>query len=198
MRSWCVLCSAFHNYRFPSTLVGETLVTHSSRMAWSSAAAAAKMPVLVLSAAAAAILLFSLLLSVSSPSSPICSCPGPTVSAAAGERISATAEDVRWVRDQIEANGLHMQDNVLRKGINPRTRAQQLQDLVQSVTPLSLPLYLIVFIGIQIVPFGGCFRNLFCEQFWKLVFWKFWEMAHLFRKYQRYVLKLSKSMYVTK
>lgn len=32
---------------------------------------------------------------------------------------------------QIEANGIHMQDNVLRKGINPRTRAQQLQDLIE-------------------------------------------------------------------
>ncbi|GFY90633.1 S-adenosyl-L-methionine-dependent methyltransferases superfamily protein [Actinidia rufa] len=99
-------------------------------MAWSSLSAAAKVPVLVLSAAAAAILLFSLLPPLSSPS-PICSCLGPTVSPAAGERISATEEDVRWVRYQIEANGLHMQDNVLRKGINPRTRAQQLQDLVQ-------------------------------------------------------------------
>ena len=151
-------------------------------MAWVSLAAAAKVPVLVLSAAAAAIVLFSLLPPLSSPSSsPDCSCPGP----AAGEMISATAEDLKWVRDQIEANGLHMQDNVLRKGINPRTRAQQFQDLIQSVTPLSLPLYLIVFIGIQIVPFGGCFRNLFCEQFWKLVFWNFSETTRSFRKYQR-------------
>lgn len=38
---------------------------------------------------------------------------------------------MKWVKDQIEANGLHMQDNVLRKGINPRTRSQQLQDLIQ-------------------------------------------------------------------
>ncbi|XP_057502382.1 uncharacterized protein LOC130786158 [Actinidia eriantha] len=97
-------------------------------MAWVSLAAAAKVPILVLSAAAAAIVLFSLLPPLSSPSSsPACSCPGP----AAGEMISATAEDLKWVRDQIEANGLRMQDNVLRKGINPRTRAQQLQDLIQ-------------------------------------------------------------------
>lgn len=47
------------------------------------------------------------------------------------ERTSATKEDIEWVRDQIHKNGLHMQDNVLRKGINPRTRAQQLQDLIQ-------------------------------------------------------------------
>lgn len=33
------------------------------------------------------------------------------------------------MKDQIRANGLHMQDNVLRKGINPRTRVQQLEDL---------------------------------------------------------------------
>ena len=43
-----------------------------------------------------------------------------------------TEEGVRdmrsWVKDQIRANGLQMHDNVLRKGINPRTRAQQLED----------------------------------------------------------------------
>lgn len=40
-----------------------------------------------------------------------------------------TEEDLEWIKDQIRVNGLHMQDNVLRKGINPRTRAQQLEDL---------------------------------------------------------------------
>ena len=155
-------------------------------MAWSSPAAAAKVPVLVLSAAAAAILLFSLLPPLSSPSSPICSCPGPTVSAAAGERISATAEDVRWVRDQIEANGLHMQDNVLRKGINPRTRAQQLQDLVQSVTPLSLSLPVVeCILEYKMFLLVAVFRNLFCGQFRKLVFWNFSETTRSFRKYHR-------------
>ncbi|KAL6954492.1 hypothetical protein U1Q18_030375 [Sarracenia purpurea var. burkii] len=103
-------------------------------------------PVLVLSASAAAIFLFFLLSSLSSSSSSICFCPAPTtggtggaagttgepeVSGRFGERISPTAEDVKWVKDQIEENGLHMQDNVLRKGINPRTRAQQLEDLIQ-------------------------------------------------------------------
>lgn len=44
-------------------------------------------------------------------------------------RISVSRDDIEWVKDQIRANGLHMQDNVLRKGINPRTRAQQLEDL---------------------------------------------------------------------
>lgn len=86
-------------------------------------------PVLVLSLAVAAIFFFFLLASLSSgPSPTTCSCTptGPN------ERILTTrAQDVKWVRDQIDANGLHMQDNVLRKGINPRTRAQQLQDLNQ-------------------------------------------------------------------
>ncbi|CAN4111235.1 unnamed protein product [Withania somnifera] len=48
-----------------------------------------------------------------------------------GERISTSSEDIEWVKKQIEGNGLHMADNVLRKGINPRTRQQQLQDLLQ-------------------------------------------------------------------
>ncbi|GMP60697.1 hypothetical protein CsSME_00023451 [Camellia sinensis var. sinensis] len=93
------------------------------------------MPVLVLSAAAAAIFFFFLLSSLSSPST--CSCPAPTTSATAEwygrfeEQISPNSEDIEWVKYQIEANGLHMQDNVLRKGINPRTRAQQLQDLIE-------------------------------------------------------------------
>lgn len=89
-------------------------------------------PVLVLSAAAAATLLFFLLFALSSPS-PSCPCTTPAMineSTQIGERISASAEDVDWLRSQIEANGLHMQPNVLRKGINPRTRQQQLQDLL--------------------------------------------------------------------
>ncbi|VVA92640.1 unnamed protein product [Arabis nemorensis] len=36
--------------------------------------------------------------------------------------ISTSQEDIDWVKDLIRSNGLHMQDNVLRKGINPRTR----------------------------------------------------------------------------
>ncbi|XP_062003921.1 uncharacterized protein LOC133721355 [Rosa rugosa] len=103
-------------------------------------------PVLVLSASVAAVFFFFLLSSLSS-----CSCGGggriavagvPSQSggrdvAAAtgrwesGETIRSSKEDVEWVKDQIRVNGLHMQDNVLRKGINPRTRAQQLQDLLQ-------------------------------------------------------------------
>lgn len=86
-------------------------------------------PVLVLSLAVAAIFFFFLLASLSTGPSPTsCSCS----TSSPDERILTTrAQDVKWVRDQIDANGLHMQDNVLRKGINPRTRAQQLQDLNQ-------------------------------------------------------------------
>ncbi|XP_021282539.1 uncharacterized protein LOC110415269 [Herrania umbratica] len=104
-------------------------------------------PVLVLSVSAAAVFLFFLLSSLSS-SSP-CTCPPSstvtTTTAAAAttyavsggsvqddvgdRRVSTSREDIEWVKDQIRANGLHMQENVLRKGINPRTRAQQLEDL---------------------------------------------------------------------
>ncbi|XVF31213.1 hypothetical protein REPUB_Repub16aG0126400 [Reevesia pubescens] len=103
-------------------------------------------PVLVISVAAAAIFLFFLLSSLSSSSSP-CNCPpsapaittSTTVAAAVSSgsmeeevwdrRVSTRKDDIEWVKDQIRVNGLHMQDNVLRKGINPRTRAQQLEDL---------------------------------------------------------------------
>ncbi|XP_076898921.1 uncharacterized protein LOC143552642 [Bidens hawaiensis] len=47
------------------------------------------------------------------------------------QQISATPEDIQWIKTQIEVNGLSMHENVLRKGINPRTRQQQLQDLIQ-------------------------------------------------------------------
>ena len=98
-------------------------------------------PVLVLSALVATIFLFFLLSTLSS-----CSCPSPSnASVSQGSDVSSgisvlgnenspsltTKEDVEWVRDQIQLNGLHMHDNVLRKGINPRTRAQQLEDLRQ-------------------------------------------------------------------
>lgn len=86
-------------------------------------------PVLVLSVCAAATLLFFLLFASSSSSSP-CTCPIPRSIGGSGERISTTAEDIDWVKSQIVANGLHMQQNILRKGINPRTRQQQLEDLL--------------------------------------------------------------------
>ncbi|KAL0393401.1 UNVERIFIED_CONTAM: hypothetical protein Slati_4306300 [Sesamum latifolium] len=85
-------------------------------------------PTLILSVAAAAILL-SLLFALSS-SPPPCSCSTPAM-AKSRERISPSTDDIEWVKSQIQANGLHMQQNVLRKGINPRTRQQQLQDLLQ-------------------------------------------------------------------
>lgn len=97
-------------------------------------------PVLVLSLAAAAIFLFFLLSSLSS-----CSCPSGAITTSVGggnfgggegstrfkDQISTSKEDIEWVQDQIRANRLQMQENVLRKGINPRTRAQQLEDLKQ-------------------------------------------------------------------
>uniref|UniRef100_A0A803R4N4 Methyltransferase type 12 domain-containing protein n=1 Tax=Cannabis sativa TaxID=3483 RepID=A0A803R4N4_CANSA len=96
-------------------------------------------PVLVLAASATAILF--LLLSLSSSSCDCSSAVGivrtPVIESAVenaafsvAERISTSKDDVEWVKDQIRINGLHMQDNVLRKGINPRTRAEQLQDLI--------------------------------------------------------------------
>lgn len=90
-------------------------------------------PTLLLSVAAFAVLLFFLLSAISAPSTP-CSCPTPTEANShnvGSERISTSAEDIDWVKGRIEANGLHMQQNILRKGINPRTRQQQLQDLLQ-------------------------------------------------------------------
>ncbi|XP_010245376.1 PREDICTED: uncharacterized protein LOC104588938 [Nelumbo nucifera] len=107
-------------------------------------------PVLALSVAATAILLFFLIPFLSScPAAPstISATPSTTpstttttITSTADSRqafdrsnyqISATKEDIAWVKDQIQQNKLAMQPNVLRKGINPRTRAQQLQDLIQ-------------------------------------------------------------------
>jgi hypothetical protein len=99
-------------------------------------------PVLVLTVSVAAVFLFFLLSSLSS-----CSCPsqpsttpgnnarnvdvGLSESSKGNGFIATRKEDVEWVKNQIQANGIHMQENVLRKGINPRTRAQQLEDLKQ-------------------------------------------------------------------
>ncbi|GAV69312.1 hypothetical protein CFOL_v3_12813 [Cephalotus follicularis] len=94
------------------------------------------LPVLVLAVSVATIFLFFLLSSLST-----CSCPPPTAFPNLVDgggvldrdltRISPTIADIEWVKEQIRLNGLHMQHNVLRKGINPRTRAQQLEDLNQ-------------------------------------------------------------------
>ncbi|GAB2228902.1 hypothetical protein Droror1_Dr00023036 [Drosera rotundifolia] len=101
---------------------------------------------LLLFLSSSAILLFFFSTSSSSPFSS-CTCPSSPISAAGvgiggvigggggdggrggEERVSTTKEDVEWVKDQIRVNGLRMRENVLRKGINPRTRAQQLDDL---------------------------------------------------------------------
>ncbi|WZY96351.1 hypothetical protein YC2023_068680 [Brassica napus] len=92
-------------------------------------------PVLVLSVSFAAAVIFLLTSSLST-----CSCPssvsspndvvGSVSDVRLEEKISTTREDVEWVRDLIRSNGLHMQKNELRKGINPRTRDQQLADLI--------------------------------------------------------------------
>lgn len=115
-------------------------------MALSSSPAASKgivvtVPTLVLSALVAAVFLFFLLSTLSS-----CSCPSSAEtpissgigfhndvarSGSGNTPLSTTKEDVEWVKYQIQLNGLHMHNNVLRKGINPRTRAQQLEDLRQ-------------------------------------------------------------------
>ncbi|KAJ0571727.1 putative S-adenosyl-L-methionine-dependent methyltransferase [Helianthus annuus] len=89
-------------------------------------------PTLILSVAGAVIFLIFLMSSLSY-SPPPCSCPTRSTvqTTTQQQQISPTPEDIHWVKSQIEVNGLHMQDNVLRKGINPRTRAQQLQDLIQ-------------------------------------------------------------------
>lgn len=83
-------------------------------------------PVLLLSVAA--LFLIFIFFSLSPPPPP-CSCP--TVVRGYGDRISPRAEDIEWVKTQIETNKIQMHPNLLRKGINPRTRAQQLQDLIQ-------------------------------------------------------------------
>ncbi|CAA0820609.1 S-adenosyl-L-methionine-dependent methyltransferases superfamily protein [Striga hermonthica] len=92
-------------------------------------------PTLVLTVSAAAILLFFLVTSLSSSPS-TCTCPVSPYAASSYSlkttaHISPSPDDINWVKAQIEANGLHMHENILRKGINPRTRQQQLQDLLQ-------------------------------------------------------------------
>lgn len=93
-------------------------------------------PVLLLTAFAAILFCFFFISNLSS-----CSCPvSPRIvvsgtAASNGAHIDdgvlTNKDDVDWVKDQIKANGLQMHENVLRKGINPRTRAQQLEDLKQ-------------------------------------------------------------------
>ncbi|KAL9660191.1 hypothetical protein QQ045_025003 [Rhodiola kirilowii] len=100
------------------------------------------LPVLILSLSASSVFLFLLLSSL-----PSCNCPNSIASGRLGggngygeehlatarvaERLRVTKDDIEWVKNQIRVNRLSMQENVLRKGINPRTRAQQLEDLRQ-------------------------------------------------------------------
>ncbi|KAG0480478.1 hypothetical protein HPP92_010975 [Vanilla planifolia] len=93
-----------------------------------------KVSVLLVASASAA-LLFLLLHSLS-PSSTCPSSSGATVGYRWPEQIAATADDLSWLRSQIRLNSLpeppntHSAWHSLRKGINPRTRASQLEDLV--------------------------------------------------------------------
>ncbi|KAJ6852679.1 uncharacterized protein M6B38_254000 [Iris pallida] len=97
---------------------------------------------LLLSFASAALLLFLLLPSLSpsssSSSSTSSSCADNPISSVRSSRaaqIAATREDVSWLRSQLEINSLPDPPSTpeewhsLRKGINPRTRQQQLDDL---------------------------------------------------------------------
>ncbi|WOK98829.1 hypothetical protein Cni_G07541 [Canna indica] len=96
---------------------------------------------LLLLTAAAALLLFVLLPSLSpSSSSPVAlSCPdgsSHTTTTKSPDPISTTPDDIAWLKAQLSRNSI--QDppsspaawHTLRKGINPRTRAQQLEDLL--------------------------------------------------------------------
>ncbi|XP_078440444.1 S-adenosyl-L-methionine-dependent methyltransferases superfamily protein [Wolffia australiana] len=98
-----------------------------------------RVPALLLVAlTAAALLLFFLLPALSpSPSRGASSIDQIGCSSAirTPDPVSATEDDVSWLRSQLDLNGLvdppstPEQWHALRKGINPRTRAQQLEDL---------------------------------------------------------------------
>eukprot|EP00262_Sarcandra_glabra_P014715 TRINITY_DN4361_c0_g1_i1.p1 TRINITY_DN4361_c0_g1~~TRINITY_DN4361_c0_g1_i1.p1 ORF type:complete len:340 (-),score=27.76 TRINITY_DN4361_c0_g1_i1:347-1366(-) len=106
-------------------------------------------PILLLAAASTTLLLFFLVPSVSDLSTLCNYAPrvlvddehrqSPTLQIGfkkSPDRISPTTEDINWLRDLIRKN--EMRDpptttkawHSLRKGINPRTRAQQLEDLL--------------------------------------------------------------------
>lgn len=104
-------------------------------------------PVALLLISSAALLLFLLL-----TSSPRCRCPclpplatthttttvTTTTTTASHPPVTTTPADVSWLKAQLAANSLHLADGAaashdawhrLRKGINPRTREQQLFDI---------------------------------------------------------------------
>ncbi|XP_074586325.1 uncharacterized protein LOC141842012 [Curcuma longa] len=86
--------------------------------------------------AAAALLLFLLLPSLSPPPSTSLSCP-PSASGTTGssDPVSPSSDDIAWLKSQLARNSVQEPSSStsawhsLRKGINPRTRAQQLEDL---------------------------------------------------------------------
>ncbi|THU73431.1 hypothetical protein C4D60_Mb04t22780 [Musa balbisiana] len=100
---------------------------------------------LLILTAAAAFLLFLLLpsLSPSSSNAPSLSCPTTAAAAPAAvaattrppDPISPTPDDIAWLKSQLARNSIQEPPSSpaawhsLRKGINPRTRAQQLEDL---------------------------------------------------------------------
>ncbi|KAG0470182.1 hypothetical protein HPP92_016882 [Vanilla planifolia] len=109
----------------------------------STQARAVKVSVLLLVASASVALLVFILLPSLSPSF---TCPSSSPSfgsstAAAGfrppQQIAPSSDDLDWLRSQINLNSLPEPPKTpsawhsLRKGINPRTRAQQLDDLVK-------------------------------------------------------------------
>ncbi|EPS69422.1 hypothetical protein M569_05344, partial [Genlisea aurea] len=89
-------------------------------------------PALILSVAAVAIFLFLVLFS-SIKSSPQCSCGTPntsgSISSLGDHQFSPSADDILWLKKQVDTNVLQMLENQKRKGINPRTREEQLRDL---------------------------------------------------------------------
>ncbi|KAF9593727.1 hypothetical protein IFM89_024731 [Coptis chinensis] len=94
-------------------------------------------PILVAAVTASTILLFFLIPFLSSSSTTSCLCPATTTSHPSSRselQILPTSEDITWWKQQLHQNQLQDYQetkNKLRKGINPRTRAQQLQDLIE-------------------------------------------------------------------
>jgi hypothetical protein len=87
----------------------------------------------------AALLVFLTLPSLSPSSTSatghLCACSPPTTTTASHPPVTTSPADVSWLKAQLAANSLHLADGShdawhrLRKGINPRTRDQQLFDI---------------------------------------------------------------------
>ncbi|XP_072960228.1 uncharacterized protein [Typha angustifolia] len=96
----------------------------------------ASIPIPLLLSCAAALFLFLLVRSPSPFSSSSCRCPAITTTTTTSRSlISPTKEDISWLKSQLHLNSLDDPPSSpsawhsLRKGINPRTRSQQLEDL---------------------------------------------------------------------